>query len=189
MTCIKEHRTAYQIYWDCVIGPQHSAESAVQAYDLVPGNLRGFQEWVGQAQEIAVSQGADLDNLDCGALSTRCAKELQDAAESFWRKVGEESADGYLADEVWGTEEDARLPDPAECQTVAECRAFAKELRDFAEQQRPYRPYGVALLMSMDDLDAVSEAVNRGESAVFLDKADAFEERARDLAEASEAEG
>ena len=74
----------YVTYWNAVIGPQHDAEHAVQAFDLVPGDLRGFEEWVGEAQVEACRQGFDADALDdVGWCARRTAQDLKDAADAL----------------------------------------------------------------------------------------------------------
>jgi len=74
----------YVTYWEAVIGPQYDPEHAVQAFDLVPGDLRGFEEWVGEAQVEACRQGFDADALDdVGWCARRTAQDLKDAADAL----------------------------------------------------------------------------------------------------------
>jgi hypothetical protein len=72
----------YVTYWNAVIG--QDAEHAVRAFDLVPGDMRGFEEWVGEAQAEAFRQGFDADDLvDIGWCARRAARDLKDAADAI----------------------------------------------------------------------------------------------------------
>ena len=47
------HETrSYNDYWLAVIGDV-DADTAVSKYDLVPGDVRGFDEWLDEAESIA----------------------------------------------------------------------------------------------------------------------------------------
>ena len=78
--------SAFVKYWDTVIGPSRSEESTCVEFGLVHGPVAGFSEWLGTAEEAALSQ-MNLSAAERADLLTewaphhrKAARNLQEAA-------------------------------------------------------------------------------------------------------------
>jgi hypothetical protein len=72
----------YEGYWATVIGANLDAAGAVRAFDLVPGDDRGLDSWLDEAESIAwslVGQGEAYPE-EWGTFHARAVRELADAA-------------------------------------------------------------------------------------------------------------
>ena len=67
---------SYNDYWLKVIGDV-DADTAVSKYDLVPDTLRGFDEWLDEAESIA---HVDASTKKVGKYHDRADRELHAAA-------------------------------------------------------------------------------------------------------------
>jgi hypothetical protein len=86
-----------ELFWNSVVGPQHSPQKAVVEFDLSPGDLRGFEEWLGEAQVEAERQGAVWpDDMDVGGCLGKAAQSLRDAADEMAAEAGAESAEAAV---------------------------------------------------------------------------------------------
>ena len=83
-----------ELFWNSVVGPQRSPQKAVVEFDLSPGDLRGFEEWLGEAQTEAERQGAVWpEDMDVGGCARKAAQALRDAADEMAAEAGAASAD------------------------------------------------------------------------------------------------
>lgn len=53
----------YEGYWNAVIGANMTPEKAVYEYDLVPGDFKGLDEWLGEAEVAAWAAGGQTGPL------------------------------------------------------------------------------------------------------------------------------
>ena len=86
------HAWTFDGYWTTVIGDM-DAGAACAAFDLEAGDLRGFSEWLGEAERTAwIAGGLDGDMADAwGAHHDRAARMLQSAAAEHAREMAEDA--------------------------------------------------------------------------------------------------
>ena len=105
-------------YWAFIFGRNSSPQEVVSDFDLRPGDLRGFLEWLGEAEAAEAADAYDAAAAylgdAIGFARRACAEDLQRAAQE-------------VADEEAGDDDDGGVCEHGHSHhgVCPRCRAFA----------------------------------------------------------------
>jgi hypothetical protein len=75
-----DHRTAAEIYWDCVMGPDRSPVAVADEFGL--DATTDLDQWVSEAEEAAVAEGLEMTDADLDAGRAAAIRALTEAVRS-----------------------------------------------------------------------------------------------------------